>query len=391
MPTFYSFKVNQQNLLFDDIFVPVDYFTFGNLSSWGLNYNAQLGLNDYDPRNTPTKVFYNFNNWRKVSAGENFASAINSDGYLYVWGFGANGQLGNGSDDSSTIPVMLSGHSNFIDVSCGHNYMGSVKSDGSIWMWGNGDDNQLGNSSTNSSTVPVQLITSFSSNRNIWKTISCGYNYCFAISKDDGLWSWGNNSYGQLGSGDYLNRPQARRTLNSGDWKSISCGKSHTVGIKNDRSLYATGDNTYGQLGTGNLENRSSFIRVGTDNDWKQVSCGENYTIAIKTNGTIWSWGTNDSGQLGLGVGIASTSKPTQVSSDATWKQVSCGSFSSSAVKTDGSLWVWGLNTSDQLGLGDSSDDIVYNLTQVGTEYDWKQVFTKNSNFYAIKYNTSYI
>jgi hypothetical protein len=385
MPTFYRFISDDGNSYnFDDVFVPADYFSFGNLSSWGLNTDGQLGLNDYNSRNAPTKVFYNFNDWKKISAGKNFASAIKSDGTLWIWGYGANGQLGNGSDDSSIIPYMLSSHTNFVDVSCGESHIGAVKSDGSIWMWGNGGNKRLGNNGANS-TVPIKLGTEY-----IWKKISCGYNYTCGISITNELWTWGGNNYGQQGTSTLNDKSLGRYNFDT-DWSSVSCAKYHTAAIKTDGSLYSTGTNTWGQLGTGNLNNQTSFTQVGIETNWKQVSCAENHTIAIKTNGTMWAWGNNDSGQLGLGEGITSTSTPIQVGSDINWKQVSCGSSCSSAIKTDGTLWTWGLNDSDQLGLGSNQGTIIYTPTQIGTDADWKQVSTKNSNFYAIKYNTYYV
>ena len=386
MPTFYSFISGDGNSYnFDNIFVPADYFSFGNLSSWGSNYDGQLGLNDYDSRNIPTKVYYNLNDWKKISAGQNFGAAIRSDGTLWTWGSNIDGQLGIGPDPNfSSTPLQLSDHSNFVDVSCGESHMGAIKSDGSLWMWGNGGNGRLGNYG-GSSTSPIESV---GPNRT-WKKISCGYNYTFAISIDDLLWAWGGNDYGQIGSSSLSDKSPAFYV--SGNWSSVSCAKYHTVAIKTNGSLHSTGTNTYGQLGTGNLTNSTSFVQVGTDANWKQVSCAENHTIAIKTNGTMWAWGNNDSGQLGFGVGIASTSKPIQIGFDINWKQVSCGSSCSSAIKTDGSLWTWGLNNSDQLGLGSGESDIIYLPTQIGTDADWKQVSTRNSNFYAIKYNTLYV
>lgn len=388
MPTFYKFNVNsdQNNPVycsFDDAFVPVDQFSFGNLSSWGLNTFGELGLNDSVLRSEPTKVFYNFNDWRKISAGEHFASAINSNGNLYVWGLGSSGQLGDGTNNTTTIPLILATHSNFTHVSCGQTHVAAVKSDGSIWMWGSGI------------STPYQITTSYSADSYIWKTVSCGYDYNFAIAFDDELWTWGKNNLGQLGSTDYNDIAQPERVGTGGDyqnWSSISCAIEHTVGIKLDGSIHATGYNNYGQLGTGNNTSVNKFTKVGIDNDWKQVSCGRNHTIAIKTNGTLWAWGNNDSGQLGFGVGIGSTSSPIQVGSDISWKQVSCGSSCSSAVKTDGSLWVWGLNNLDQIGLGTQSNSIIYAPTQIGSEYKWKLVSSGiSSNFYAIQYNTLYL
>ena len=89
------------------------------------------------------------------------------------------------------------------------------------------------------------------------------------------------------------------------------------------------------------------------NNTWLQISASEGHNIAIKTDGTLWAWGMNEYGQLGLGDTISRTS-PTQVNADRNWKQVVCGDSHTMAIKTDDTLWAWGNNNFGQLGLKDN-------------------------------------
>ena len=76
---------------------------------------------------------------------------------------------------------------------------------------------------------------------------------------------------------------------------------------------------------------RSSPIQVGSLTNWKLVS-GDGTVLAIKTDGTLWSWGLNFYGGLGLG-DISDRSSPNQVGTQTTWKNISMGSGGSYAIK----------------------------------------------------------
>jgi hypothetical protein len=107
--------------------------------------------------------------------------------------------------------------------------------------------------------------------------------------------------------------------------------------------------NTSSQLGLGDTTQRISPVQVGVDTTWQSVSAGGTHTLAIKTDGTLWAWGINNNGQLGLGDTNQRTS-PVQVGVDTTWQSVSAGSGHTLAIKTDGTLWAWGYNNYGQLG-----------------------------------------
>ena len=154
------------------------------------------------------------------------------------------------------------------------------------------------------------------------------------------LWGWGTNTSGQLGDNTAITRSTPVTTFSGGaNWKQVSCGSVHTAAIKTDGTLWGWGLNTSGQLGVNDTINRSTPVTTfagGTN--WKQVAGGGEYTAAIKTDGTLWTWGLNTSGQLGDNTIITNSTPVTTLTGGTDWKQVACGQEYTSAIKTDGTL-----------------------------------------------------
>lgn len=97
----------------------------------------------------------------------------------------------------------------------------------------------------------------------------------------NGLWTWGNNGYGQLGLGDINSRSSPVQIGSLTNWKQVNAGYVYTTAaIKTDGTLWTWGFNGYGVLGLGNTTNRSSPVQVGTLTNWKQVE-GSAHTVAI--------------------------------------------------------------------------------------------------------------
>jgi hypothetical protein len=113
----------------------------------------------------------------------------------------------------------------------------------------------------------------------------------------------------------------------------------------------------------------TSFTQIGTDSNWKTVSCGGNVTFGIKTNGTLWAWGLNSNYGTGLGTNAGTTTSPTQVGTATNWAKVFGASNGGRAIKTDGTIWRWGRGQYGTLFSGSNNDITV--PTQYGTDTDW--------------------
>lgn len=191
--------------------------------------------------------------------------------------------------------------------------------------------------------------------------VSCGDAFTAAIKSDGTLWMWGYNKNGELGNGTKENSSTPVKVMNN--VSSVSCGEFHTAVIKDDRTLWLWGYNKNGELGNGTSEDSSIPIKVM--DAVSAVSCGGmysdkgGYTAAIKTDGTLWMWGYNGKGQLGTGT-RENSSTPVKVMDNVFSVSCSGGLYSdnghTAAVKRDGTVWIWGANRYGQLGNGTNSN-----------------------------------
>jgi alpha-tubulin suppressor-like RCC1 family protein len=218
--------------------------------------------------------------------------------------------------------------------------------------------------------------------------VSCGFNHTAAVKTDGSLWLWGQNTNGQLANNTAANRSTPVTTFAGGnDWKQVSCGSLHTAAVKTDGTLWLWGSNAIGQLGQPSPQpNRSTPITTfGGGNNWRQVSCGYYHTTAIKTDGTLWGWGLNGSGQLGTNTVSNALTPVTTFAGGNNWKQISCGGNSTAAIKTDGTLWIWGFNNFGQLGINNTTLRLTPVTTFIGGN-NWKSVsFNDNATVFAIR------
>jgi alpha-tubulin suppressor-like RCC1 family protein len=255
-----------------------------------------------------------------------------------------------------------------------------------LWTWGAGGTGRLGNGTTTGSiSTPV---TTFAGGTN-WKQVSAGDAHTAAIKTDGTLWTWGTGISGRLGNGATSgNRSTPVTTFAGGtDWKQVSSGLQHMAAIKTDGTLWIWGNGVNGRLGTSdNSPNRSTPVTTfagGTD--WKQVSAGTDNTAAIKTDGTLWIWGLVSGGRLGNALVIGAVSTPiTTFAGGTNWKQVSCGDGHTAAIKTDGTLWTWGVGGSGRLGNAVTTN-VSTPVTTFAGGTDWKQVSAGILHTAAIK------
>ena len=392
---FLSPSGNLENILVSD-YNMIDQYIGGSLWIWGDNSAGQLGTNNTTNRLSPVQTVSAGTNWEEVALGYEFAATIKTDGTLWVWGKNDYGQLGDNTIVFKSSPIQtVAGGTNWKQVSCGcwtPTHTAAIKTDGTLWLWGSGQAGRLGDNATTSRSSPIQT-TSLGTN---WKQVSCGDEHTAAIKTDNTLWIWGYNLYGQLGDNTTTGRSSPIQTTSAGtNWKQVSCGRYHTTAIKTDGTLWLWGENVFGQLGDNTITKKSSPVQtVSGGTNWKQVSCGYNHTTAIKTDGTLWLWGSNGTGQLGDNT-TASKSSPVQtVSGGTNWKQSAGGVDHTGAIKTDGTLWLWGPNSFDgRIGTNQIFNSFSSPVQTASGGTNWKQVscgYTNSSAIYFYDVNNLY-
>jgi alpha-tubulin suppressor-like RCC1 family protein len=271
-------------------------------------------------------------------------------------------ESGEGGGDSGIDPTPIPV---FESVDAGASHSLGIKSDGTLWSWGSNTYGELGRSGV--INIPGQIGT-----ENDWRYISAGFGTSFAIKSDGRLFAWGRGTNGRLGLGsDLSNRAVPNQIGTDADWSLVDAGSSSSLAIKDTGTLWSWGLNGSGELGLNDTTQRIIPTRVGTFSDWEMASMGINHALGIRSSdNSLWSWGDNLFRQLGHN-DTTSRLIPTRVGTNTGWVHVSAGTQSSYAINS-GQLWTWGANTNGRLGLNDTTTRGI--PTRVGTDSDWKVV-----------------
>ena len=244
--------------------------TNGTLWAWGQNVRGNLGLGVTTYYSSPKQVGA-LTNWLNIYGGNQHNLAIKTDGSLWSWGFSNHGQLGLGNNTYYSSPKQIGLLTNWSTASAGRYHSAAIKTDGTLWTWGYNSQGQLGLSSTTQYLSPMQVgaLTN-------WATVICNSQSTLAVKIDGTLWAWGYNLYGQLGNG---NTTQQNSPIQIGaltNWKTLyGCvnGTSYgTAAIKTDGTLWTWGCNSFGQLGITVTGYYSSPKQVGALTTWINVA-----------------------------------------------------------------------------------------------------------------------
>ncbi|MCK5830683.1 MAG: hypothetical protein KAH20_10305 [Methylococcales bacterium] len=322
-----------------------------------------------------------------ISAGNMHSIALKVDGSVVAWGDNAQGQLGNGTNNDSSIPVAVSGLSNVIGISAGYNHNLAVKSDGTVVGWGVSQIVLGSETSTQNILKPVKIegLTSIIA-------VSAGNSHSMALKSDGTVVSWGFNSLGELGNGTTGTVPKTPALVAGlSGVIAVSAGNKYSIALKSDGTVIIWGHNRFGQLGNGTTKNSLSPTAVPRLTGIIAISAGKSHSMALKSDGTVVTWGRHNGGQYGVddfpkfspgivpgltGVKAISAFRdhsmvqkhdgavlswggeghfkevPTTITGLSEIAAVSSGGFHSIVLKADGTVLAWGSNSDGQLGDG---------------------------------------
>src|SRR3989304_5016513 len=245
-----------------------------------------------------------------IAAGQDHSLALKNDGTVWAWGYNLYGQLGNGNNTNSNVPVQVAGLTGITAIAGGGRaHSLALRNDGTVWAWGFNTSGQLGNGTLTNNNVPVPV-----SSLTAVTALAGGGNHSIALRNDGTVWAWGYNGYGQLGNGTFTNSNVPAPVSSLTAVTALAGGEGHSLALKNDGTVWTWGYNINGQLGNVTFTNSNVPVPVTSFTGVSAISSGDLHSLALKNDGTVQAWGNNASGQLGNGT-FTNSNVPVPVSS----------------------------------------------------------------------------
>ncbi len=297
-------------------------------------------------------------NSKKIAAGGAHTCILNYLGGVKCWGWNTYGQLGNGKNDSTNVPVNVSGLSSGVSaIAAGDSFNCALTALGGVKCWGYNDDGELGDGTTlRDKNAPVNVSGLGAG----VSAITAGRYHACALTTGGGVKCWGWNAYGQIGDGntadEFLNVPTQVQGLTSGV-VAVSAGEAHTCALLATGAVQCWGYNGDGELGNGLDENTSAPISVtGLSSNQVAISAGWYHSCSLNSSSGIKCWGLNFSSQLGDGSTAHEQYTPVQVSGlTSGMSAVASGSEHTCSLTNAGGAKCWGYNGDGGLGNNDAT------------------------------------
>lgn len=277
----------------------------GQLWVWGYNNGYYYGVPGFTSYGAPQQAVHtNWVNSQQVECTQSGVMVLRTDGTIRCVGYESYGEFGNGVstghyDCAAEISPGLTGVKS---ISAAAYHTLALLDDGTVWAYGQNGAGNLGNGNNTNSSVPVKA----SNLSNVVAVAAGGYSganvgFSLALKADGSVWSWGYNNYGQLGHGDATTRLTPTRITGLSNVKAIAAGCNHSLFLLQDGTVWSCG-----YLGAVNYGYTPVQINSPLLVDIEKVFAGKigssiGNSFAIDKEGNAFGWGNNGHGQLGLG------------------------------------------------------------------------------------------
>jgi len=307
------------------------------------------------------------------------------------WGafFGDN----NSADNNRTLrPATLNLPASVAQVGSSNSTQYALLSDGTLWAWGQGTNGEFGNGqTTNSFTAPVQVQFPTGVHIAYIPTDAMPYDTGLAVDTNGNVWGWGLNEFGELclGNTTEYNSPVELPFANV---TTLAGASGHAVYDSNG-TVYSCGSNWNGILGNGTKKSSTVPVQVSVLNGQNVTTLVSSFNNAgaLLNDGTYYDWGFNPAGQLGIGSNEANSAVPVQVTfpDSSGIAQVAEGGSDATNGQTlvmmnDGSMFAWGNDSDSQLGDGGTSAQFSPIQLQAPTGVTYSRLASGGATSYAI-------
>src|ERR1017187_9510444 len=306
-----------------------------------------------------------------ISASGEHPCAI-SGGRAYCWGNNNDGELGDGTTVSASVPVAVNtsgalAGKTLIEVTTGDSLdTCALDTAGAAYCWGNGALGLLGDGSTISSTLPVAVQTSGVLAGKTLTQISSGFLQVCAVDTTGVAYCWGFNGSGHLGhpglsDSDVPVAVDRGGVLAGKRLTQISAGFLQVCAVDSTGLGYCWGNDSYGQLGDGTIASSDVPVAVTSrgvlaGKALTQISTNFYQTCAVDSIGVAFCWGGNPDGELGNST-TKNSDVPVAVNASGVlagqaMAQISSGDNNTCTLGRIGAAYCWGSNEHGQLGDG---------------------------------------
>jgi alpha-tubulin suppressor-like RCC1 family protein len=292
---------------------------------------------------------------RAVAVADTWTSMVlGEDGRIYVWGqnnFGLFGGTDRGPTYVRQEPTPVPALDRITGIAAFEHGGAALRQDGTVWMWGEDREGLLATGALTRSweSGKQQYIAQRVAGLDAVVQIAGGSKHVLALKSDGTVWAWGANKYAQLGLGDTQARPIPTKIQPLAGVTRIHADGSMSAARQADGSWVVWGGAPSARPPTDDgppvltPSLLPGFLRDATD-----VACG---VVAFR-DGTVRTWGNNSFGSLGTGGSVDAVSpRGVLVRSLSGIVRVWAGGNRDLALRSDGTLYLWGPSGSEQAGV----------------------------------------